>query len=59
MEENTPPAIQPRWGSGDPEKDKTGSHEMITAQACSILATDKGFFSKDAIESFAMALTIL
>lgn len=58
MEENTPPAIQPRWGSGDPEKDKTGSHEMITAQACSILATDKGFFSKDAIESFAMALTI-
>lgn len=58
MEENTPPAIQPRWGSGDPEKDKTGSHEMITAQACSILATDKGFFSKDAIECLVMALTI-
>lgn len=31
---------------------------MITAQACSILATDKGFFSKDAIECLVMALTI-
>lgn len=58
MEENKLPAIQPRWGSGDPEKDETGSHEMITARACSILMTDKGFFSEDGIESFAMALTI-
>uniref|UniRef100_UPI003FED5464 hypothetical protein n=1 Tax=Candidatus Fimivicinus sp. TaxID=3056640 RepID=UPI003FED5464 len=58
MEENKLPAIQPRWGSGDLEKDETGSHEMITARACSILMTDKGFFSEDGIESFAMALTI-
>lgn len=57
MEGNKPPTIQPRWGSGDIENE-LGSHEMLTMQACVVLMTDKGFFSNNAGENLALALSI-
>ena len=58
MDENKKPTIQPLWGSGDPAKDKSGSHEIITAQACAVMNTDKGFFSTDALENVITSLAI-
>lgn len=47
-EEEQEPQIAPRWGSGTIDKNgeytKTGSHEMITAQALNVLANDMGIF---------------
>lgn len=61
-EEEQEPGIAPRWGSGkidgNGEYTKTGSHEMITAQALNVLANDKGIFSTNAVEVLAICLSI-
>lgn len=58
VEATSEPEIMPVWGSGKPEKDKTGSHEMIAAQALNVLANDKGIFSSDALQVIVICLTI-
>lgn len=61
-EEEQEPQIAPRWGSGkidgNGEYTKTGSHEMITAQALNVLANDKGIFSTNPVEVLAICLSI-
>lgn len=60
-ESSTEPEIMPMWGSGNIKNDeyvKTGSHEMITAQALNVLANDKGIFSTDAVEVLVICLSI-
>lgn len=61
-EEEQEPQIAPRWGSGTIDKNgeytKTGSHEMITAQALNVLANDMGIFSTNAVEVLTICLLI-
>lgn len=50
--------IQPRWTSGNAEHTETGSHELITARACSVLLNDKGFWGANENGSIIIALTL-
>lgn len=50
--------IQPFWISGEEDLTATGSHELITARACGILLSDKGFWGDNHNNSIIVALTI-
>ena len=50
--------IQPYWTSGETDMSETGSHELITARACGVLLTDKGFWGENHNSSILIALTI-
>lgn len=54
--------ISPQWTSGDinslGEYTETGTHEIITAAACIILANDKGFYTEDPLERIETMLSI-
>lgn len=52
-EENT---VSPRWTSGDDEED--GTHAGITAQACSVLMNDIGFFANNMTDKLNALLCI-
>lgn len=49
--------VQPIWISGDGES-TVGSHELITARACGLLLSDKGFWGTDHNGSILVGLTI-
>lgn len=55
--------VQPLWKSGDfnpktGEFSETASHELITARACGVLLSDKGFWGGDKNGSILIALTL-
>lgn len=50
--------VSPLWTSGNTSGSETGSHEMITARACAILASDIGFFGDSASDKFLISLSI-
>lgn len=52
--------VAPLWTSGDPDDDdyEEGTHEYVTARACTILYSDKGFFSDKSAGNIAIALAI-
>ncbi|MGN0545448.1 MAG: hypothetical protein ACI4I0_07785 [Acutalibacteraceae bacterium] len=53
--------VSPTWTSGDLENGEwveAGSHELITAYACTILSNDKGFYTKDATAVVVILLSI-
>lgn len=54
--------VQPRWTSGtiniSGEYVDSGSHELITARACTILLNDKGFWSETEAAYILLALSI-
>ncbi len=49
--------VRPIWISGDGES-TAGSHELITARACGLLLSDKGFWGTDHNGSILVGLTI-
>lgn len=53
--------VSPTWTSGEfknGEWVEAGSHELITAYACTILSNDKGFYAKDATAVVVIMLSI-
>lgn len=46
------------WTSGKLDLSEQGSHELITAKACGLLLSDKGFWSPDHNGAIIIALTI-
>ena len=50
--------IQPYWTSGKTDLSETGTHELITARACGVLLTDKGFWGENHNGSILIALTV-
>ena len=52
--------ISPLWTSGDYDSDnpEEGSHELITARACGILLSDKGFWGGNHNGSILIALSL-
>lgn len=61
VDENTEPQISPAWASGSIEGDEyteMGSHELISAQALSVMVEDEGIYTTDVVESLVIALNI-
>ncbi|MEG0546818.1 MAG: zinc dependent phospholipase C family protein [Oscillospiraceae bacterium] len=54
-DENT---ITPYWTSGEKDLSTQGSHELITARACGVLMSDKGFWGNTNNGSTIIALSI-
>lgn len=50
--------VSPQWTSGEKDGSETGSHEIITARACAILASDMGFFGDTQSDQLLISLTI-
>ncbi len=50
--------VQPLWISGEEDLSATGSHELITARACGVLLSDKGFWGENHNGSILVALTL-
>lgn len=58
----TQDTASPQWSSGhislDGEWNKTGSHEILTRQACQILGNGKGFFTDNNFQNLSIMLAI-